>query len=121
VKIEYIIKTDNDMLTVKLRTADVHESVCVVNSITNKQIKACGNLIDRKTLPIRFCEVMLKEFQFKVVQMILRSSDYVLFDDLRNSIIEYTKGINQSKIEIITVDQFKELTSKVQEYMDNVQ
>lgn len=121
-KVEYKITKRDKMIVIQVfgRTLNVDNQIMVQQTILDKDFIAAGNLIDRKTMPARICYILVKGFNERIVRQIMNSTEYITDDDIKNSIIEYTKKINRGEVETIPMDMFGKMIKELEEYSESL-
>ena len=117
-KVDYEVRKLNngEILQLIMKTVDLTENVSVSQTIYKEDFIKAGNIIDKTTLPFKLCYILLKKFQEKINNEIVRASQFVINLDLQTKMIDYARDIINSKAEIVSVDLFESLLKEVEEY-----
>ena len=117
-KVYYEVRKLNngEILQLIMKTVDLTENVSVSQTIYKEDFIKAGNIIDKTTLPFKLCYILLKKFQEKINNEIVRASQFVIDLDLQTKMIDYARDIINSKAEIVSVDLFESLLKEVEEY-----
>ena len=117
-KVDYEVRKLNngEILQLIMKTVDLPENVSVSQTIYKEDFIKAGNIIDKTTLPFKLCYILLKKFQEKINNEIVRASQFVIDLDLQTKMIDYARDIINSKAEIVSVDLFESLLKEVEEY-----
>lgn len=117
-KVDYEVRKLNngEILQLIMKTVDLVENVSVSQTIYKEDFIKAGNIIDKTTLPFKLCYILLKKFQEKINNEIVRASQFVIDLDLQTKMIDYARDIINSKAEIVSVDLFESLLKEVEEY-----
>lgn len=117
-KVDYEVRKLNngEILQLIMKTVDLTENVFVSQTIYKEDFIKAGNIIDKTTLPFKLCYILLKKFQEKINNEIVRASQFVIDLDLQTKMIDYARDIINSKAEIVSVDLFESLLKEVEEY-----
>lgn len=117
-KVDYEVRKLNngEILQLIMKTVDLTENVSVSQTIYKEDFIKAGNIIDKTTLPFKLCYILLKKFQEKINNEIVRASQFVIDLDLQTKMIDYARDIINSKAEIVSVDLFESLLKEVEEY-----
>ena len=117
-KVDYEVRKLNngEILQLIMKTVDLTENVSVSQTIYKEDFIKAGNIIDKTTLPFKLCYILLKKFQEKINNEIVRVSQFVIDLDLQTKMIDYARDIINSKAEIVSVDLFESLLKEVEEY-----
>ena len=121
-KVDYEVRKLNngEILQLIMKTVDLAENVSVSQTIYKEDFIKAGNIIDKTTLPFRLCYILLKKFQEKINNEIVRASQFVIDLDLQTKMIDYARDIINSKAEIVSVDLFESLLKEVEEYEQEI-
>ena len=117
-KVDYEVRKLNngEILQLIMKTVDLPENVSVSQTMYKEDFIKAGNIIDKTTLPFKLCYILLKKFQEKINNEIVRASQFVIDLDLQTKMIDYARDIINSKAEIVSVDLFESLLKEVEEY-----
>ena len=116
-KVDYEVRKLNngEILQLIMKTVDLAENVSVSQTIYKEDFIKAGNIIDKTTLPFKLCYILLKKFQEKINNEIVRASQFVIDLYLQTKMIDYARDIINSKAEIVSVDLFESLLKEVEE------
>lgn len=117
-KVDYEIRKLNsgELLQIILKTVDLHDNILVSQTITKNDFITAGNIIDKTTLPFKLCYILLKRFQERINNELVRASQYICDLNLQTQVIKYAKDIMNSNIEIVSTELFERLLKEVEEY-----
>lgn len=112
-----VIKRTDDLIYLSIYNLDIPEqaNILVNQCFTKELYDKAGNIIDKSIIPYQVCHTLLKAYQSKMHNELLRISYFIFDDDLRNNVINYARELNEGKIGLTTekefykfIDDFKE-------------
>ena len=106
-RFEVICKGD-DLVQLSIYNMDVPDiaNVSVTQCFTKKTFDAAGNIIDKNVIPYQVCHSLMKSYQMKLHEELLRISYFIFDDELKNKVIEYARDMVDGKIGLVTEKEF---------------
>lgn len=121
-KVIYEFKKHPTFMQAIIKTIDLGDfNFSVSQTFENKDIVRLGNLIDRKAFPFKWCYVLYNQFKEKVNKIIVLASAIITDEKLKNDLINYSKALMKSEVELSNMDDFMKFVQEVQEYCDSIE